>query len=57
MADSVGIEDIVEEYRRFTYPYGIRGRLEDITAQVKKRKIDGLYTTLRHFALEVLKTL
>jgi len=42
MADSVGIEDIVEEYRRFTYPYGIRGRLEDITVQVKKRKIDGV---------------
>jgi len=37
MADSVGIEDIVEEYRRFTYPYGIRGRLEDIPPGEKER--------------------
>jgi len=42
MADSVDIEDIVEEYRRFTYPYNIRCRLEDIIDQVKKRKIDGI---------------
>jgi len=42
MADSIDIEDIVEEYRRFTYPYSIRGRLEDIIAQVEKRKIDGI---------------
>ncbi len=42
MADSIGMEDIVEEYRRFTYPYSIRYRLEDIIAQVEKRRIDGI---------------
>ena len=42
MADSVGIEDIVEVYRNFTYPYSLRGRLEDIKAQISKREIDGI---------------
>ncbi|HPD00377.1 MAG TPA: 2-hydroxyacyl-CoA dehydratase [Acetivibrio sp.] len=42
MADSVGIEDVVEVYRNFTYPYSLRGRLLDIKDQISKRKIDGI---------------
>jgi benzoyl-CoA reductase/2-hydroxyglutaryl-CoA dehydratase subunit BcrC/BadD/HgdB len=42
MADSVGIEDVVEVYRNFTYPYSLRGRLLDIKGQISKRKIDGI---------------
>lgn len=42
MADSVDIEDIVEVYRRFTYPYSVKCRLEDIINQVEKREIDGI---------------
>ncbi|NLP13256.1 MAG: 2-hydroxyacyl-CoA dehydratase [Clostridium sp.] len=42
MADSVGIQDVVEVYRNFTYPYNLRGRLLDIKGQISKRKIDGI---------------
>ncbi len=42
MADSIGLDDIVETYRNFTYPYDIYARLEDIKKQVKKRKVDGV---------------
>ena len=34
--------DIVEQYRRFTYPYSFFVRLEDIKTEVSRRQIDGL---------------
>ncbi|TYQ16153.1 UNVERIFIED_CONTAM: benzoyl-CoA reductase/2-hydroxyglutaryl-CoA dehydratase subunit BcrC/BadD/HgdB [Acetivibrio alkalicellulosi] len=40
MADSIGMDDIVETYRQFTYPYDLHGRLKDIKEQIKKREID-----------------
>jgi benzoyl-CoA reductase/2-hydroxyglutaryl-CoA dehydratase subunit BcrC/BadD/HgdB len=36
------IDDIVEQYRRFTYPYSFFVRLEDIKEEVRRRQIDGL---------------
>lgn len=42
MADSIGVDDIVETYRIFTYPYDIYIRLEDIKRHIKERNIDGL---------------
>jgi benzoyl-CoA reductase/2-hydroxyglutaryl-CoA dehydratase subunit BcrC/BadD/HgdB len=34
--------EIVEQYRRFTYPYSFFVRLKDIKAEVSRRQIDGL---------------
>jgi len=34
--------DIVEQYLAYTYPYGIRGRLEDIRKAIEERRLDGL---------------
>jgi benzoyl-CoA reductase/2-hydroxyglutaryl-CoA dehydratase subunit BcrC/BadD/HgdB len=34
--------DIVEQYSRYTYPYGAFARLEDIQQQLAQRKVDGL---------------
>jgi benzoyl-CoA reductase/2-hydroxyglutaryl-CoA dehydratase subunit BcrC/BadD/HgdB len=34
--------DIVEQYLKYTYPYGIRGRLDDIRKAIKERRLDGL---------------
>jgi benzoyl-CoA reductase/2-hydroxyglutaryl-CoA dehydratase subunit BcrC/BadD/HgdB len=34
--------DIVDQYSAYTYPYGIRGRLEDIREAIKERRLDGL---------------
>jgi benzoyl-CoA reductase/2-hydroxyglutaryl-CoA dehydratase subunit BcrC/BadD/HgdB len=42
MADGIGIDDLVEVYRIFTYPYSLYCRINDIKNQIKKRKIDGI---------------
>lgn len=42
MADGVEVDDLVEVYRIFTYPYDIYGRIRDIKSQIEKRKIDGI---------------
>ncbi|MDR3287925.1 MAG: 2-hydroxyacyl-CoA dehydratase family protein [Peptococcaceae bacterium] len=34
--------DIVEQYRRYTYPYPVFGRIEDIRCQAEVRKLDGI---------------
>ncbi len=34
--------DIVDQYLKYTYPYGIRGRLEDIRKAIEERHLDGL---------------
>jgi benzoyl-CoA reductase/2-hydroxyglutaryl-CoA dehydratase subunit BcrC/BadD/HgdB len=34
--------DIVDQYLKYTYPYGIRGRLEDIRKAIEERQLDGL---------------
>jgi benzoyl-CoA reductase/2-hydroxyglutaryl-CoA dehydratase subunit BcrC/BadD/HgdB len=34
--------DIVDQYLTYTYPYGIRGRLEDIRKAIEERRLDGL---------------
>jgi benzoyl-CoA reductase/2-hydroxyglutaryl-CoA dehydratase subunit BcrC/BadD/HgdB len=37
-----GDEDIVEQYLRYTYPYHMKGRIEDIKRASKERSLDGL---------------
>ena len=34
--------DIVDQYLKYTYPYGIRGRVEDIRTAIEERRLDGL---------------
>jgi benzoyl-CoA reductase/2-hydroxyglutaryl-CoA dehydratase subunit BcrC/BadD/HgdB len=34
--------DIVDQYLRYTYPYEVKGRIEDIRAAVRDRNLDGL---------------
>lgn len=42
-------EDIVEQYRRYTYPYSFFCRLEDIKEQIHLRRIDGLIHYVQSF--------
>ncbi|MTI81708.1 MAG: 2-hydroxyacyl-CoA dehydratase [Firmicutes bacterium] len=35
-------EDIVEQYRLYSYPYGIFYRLQDVKEQIKLRQLDGI---------------
>jgi len=37
-----GEKDILNQYLRYTYPYDVRGRIEDIREAIKERKLDGL---------------
>jgi benzoyl-CoA reductase/2-hydroxyglutaryl-CoA dehydratase subunit BcrC/BadD/HgdB len=41
--------DIIEQYRKYTYPHGIFFRLEDIRAEVENRKLDGLIHYVQSF--------
>lgn len=42
-------EDLVEQYRMYTYPYGVFERLEDIKTQIEKRNIDGVIHYVQSF--------
>ena len=41
MADCLDC-DLLEQYRRYTYPYDLAGRIADISAQIRLRGLDGL---------------
>ncbi|HOH97439.1 MAG TPA: 2-hydroxyacyl-CoA dehydratase [Candidatus Cloacimonadota bacterium] len=42
-------DDIVQQYLEFTYPYSVKERLEDITAQIKLRQIDAVISYTQSF--------
>ena len=52
-----GTEDIVEQYRRYTYPYGIFFRLEDIGREAAKRKLDGIIHYAQSFCFRQIEDL
>ena len=37
-----GCEDLIEQYLKYTYPYDMQGRIEDIKKAVEERRLDGL---------------
>jgi benzoyl-CoA reductase/2-hydroxyglutaryl-CoA dehydratase subunit BcrC/BadD/HgdB len=47
--------DLLEQYRRYTYPYDIFGRLEDITAEVARRRIDGVIHYVQAFCFRQIQ--
>jgi len=44
-----GPEDLVDQYARYTYPYGVDGRIEDIRRAVAERRLDGLVHYVQSF--------
>ncbi|SHJ32907.1 2-hydroxyacyl-CoA dehydratase family protein [Propionispora hippei] len=42
-------QDIVEQYRLYTYPYGVFGRIRDIRAELERRNIDGILHYVQSF--------
>jgi benzoyl-CoA reductase/2-hydroxyglutaryl-CoA dehydratase subunit BcrC/BadD/HgdB len=50
-------DDLVEQYRLYTYPYGIFFRLEDIRQQAEKRKLDGLIHYAQSFCFRQIEDL
>ncbi len=49
--------DIVEQYRLYTYPYGIFYRLEDICREVARRKLDGIIHYAQSFCYRQIEDL
>jgi benzoyl-CoA reductase/2-hydroxyglutaryl-CoA dehydratase subunit BcrC/BadD/HgdB len=41
--------DLVNQYARYTYPYGVAGRIEDIRRAVAERRLDGLVHYVQSF--------
>lgn len=46
---ALGGETLVEQYRRYTYPYDINSRLDDIETEIKRRRIDGVIHYVQSF--------
>ena len=44
-----GGASLAEQYSRYTYPYGIAGRLEDIRQQIAERRLDGVVHYVQSF--------
>jgi len=49
------IEDLVEQYRLYTYPYGVFGRIQDIQAEIEKRNIDGIIHYVQSFCFRQIE--
>ncbi|MGQ9532329.1 MAG: 2-hydroxyacyl-CoA dehydratase family protein [Desulfotomaculales bacterium] len=41
--------DVVEQYRRYTYPYGVFYRLEDIGRELRRRRVQGVIHYVQSF--------
>jgi len=41
--------DIIEQYRRYTYPHGIFFRIDDIQAEIERRQLDGIIHYVQSF--------
>lgn len=54
MADSLNVH-LLEQYRRYTYPYDIFGRLEDIKRQVALRQVDGVIHYVQAFCFRQIQ--
>lgn len=48
-------QDIVEQYRLYTYPYSVFGRMADIKAEIQKRKIAGIIHYVQSFCFRQIE--
>jgi benzoyl-CoA reductase/2-hydroxyglutaryl-CoA dehydratase subunit BcrC/BadD/HgdB len=44
-----GAKDLLEQYTRYTYPYDVFARIEDIKAEAARRRMDGLVHYVQSF--------
>ncbi len=49
------IDDLVEQYRLYTYPYGVFGRIEDIKLEIEKRNLDGIVHYVQSFCFRQIE--
>ena len=51
------VDDIVEQYSRYTYPYDVFARIEDISREVKRRNLKGLIHYTQSFCFRQIQDL
>jgi benzoyl-CoA reductase/2-hydroxyglutaryl-CoA dehydratase subunit BcrC/BadD/HgdB len=56
MADALDC-DLLEQYRRYTYPYQLAGRIDDLRAQVALRSVDGVIHYTQAFCFRQIQDL
>ncbi len=49
--------DLLEQYRRYTYPYQLSGRVKDLREQIELRQIDGLVHYTQAFCFRQIQDL
>ena len=49
------VDDVVEQYRLYTYPYGVFGRIEDIKLEIEKRNLDGIVHYVQSFCFRQIE--
>ena len=49
--------DLLEQYTRYTYPYDVFGRIEDIKREVARRRIDGIIHYVQTFCFRQIQDL
>jgi benzoyl-CoA reductase/2-hydroxyglutaryl-CoA dehydratase subunit BcrC/BadD/HgdB len=47
--------DLVEQYRAYTYPYDIFHRIEDISREIERRKVDGVIHYVQSFCFRQIE--
>jgi benzoyl-CoA reductase/2-hydroxyglutaryl-CoA dehydratase subunit BcrC/BadD/HgdB len=48
-------DDLVEQYRLYTYPYGVFGRIEDVKREIERRNIDGIIHYVQSFCFRQIE--
>ena len=49
------VDDLVEQYRLYTYPYGVFRRIEDIQREIEKRNLDGIVHYVQSFCFRQIE--
>ncbi|HBA88091.1 MAG TPA: 2-hydroxyglutaryl-CoA dehydratase [Geobacter sp.] len=50
-----GIDDLVEQYREYSYPYDIFHRIEDISREIEARRVDGVIHYVQSFCFRQIE--
>ena len=50
-------DDLVTQYQRYTYPYDVFGRIEDINRQIDQRRLDGIIHYTQTFCFRQIEDL
>jgi benzoyl-CoA reductase/2-hydroxyglutaryl-CoA dehydratase subunit BcrC/BadD/HgdB len=49
------VDSLVEQYRRYTYPYDVFTRLEDIEQEITRRRVDGVIHYVQSFCFRQIE--